>query len=93
MRDREHALESLHPSNDFQKQALAKANSAVDAIGQARLQMSFALSSPVSYPLVLIVVGWGMFLFCGFGLMSKGHMRCRWSRWSSAPSRFRRRFT
>ena len=73
MRDREHALESLHPSTDFQKQALAEANSAVDAIGQARMQMSFALSSPVSYPLVLIVVGWGIFLFCGFGLMSKGH--------------------
>ena len=35
--------------------------------------MSFALASPVSYPLILIVVGWGIFLFCGFGLMSKGH--------------------
>ena len=73
LRDREHALESLHPSTDFQKQALAEANSTVDAIGQARLQMSFALSRPVSYPLLFIVVGWGVFLFCGFGLMSKGH--------------------
>ena len=35
--------------------------------------MSFALGSPVSYPLIMIVVGWGVFLFCGFGLMSKGH--------------------
>jgi len=73
LRDREHALESLHPSTDFQKQALAEANSTADAIGQARLQMSFALSRPVSYPLLFIVVGWGVFLFCGFGLMSKGH--------------------
>ena len=72
MRDREHALESLHPSNDFQKQALAKANSAVDAIGQARLQMSFALSAPVAYPVLLIVVGWVGCLFCGFGLTARG---------------------
>jgi hypothetical protein len=34
----------------------------------------FALSNPVSYPLVLIVVGWAMLLFFGFGLMSKGHV-------------------
>jgi hypothetical protein len=35
--------------------------------------MSFALSNPVSYPLVLTVVAWAIFLFCGFGLMSRGH--------------------
>jgi hypothetical protein len=35
--------------------------------------MSFALSNPVSYPLILIVVGWAVLLFCGFGLMSRGH--------------------
>ena len=35
--------------------------------------MSFALSGAVSYPLVYIVVGWGVALFCGFGLMSKGN--------------------
>ena len=33
--------------------------------------MSFALSAPVSYPLLLTVVGWVICLFCGFGLMSK----------------------
>jgi hypothetical protein len=43
------------------------------AIGQARLQMSFALTNPVSYPLIAIVVGWATALFCGFRLMSKGH--------------------
>ena len=73
LRDREKRLANLHPSTDAQTQALAVANSTVDAIGQARIQMSFALASPVSYPLLLIVVGWGVFLFCGFGLMSKGH--------------------
>jgi hypothetical protein len=36
--------------------------------------MSFALASPVSSPLILIVVvAWAVLLFCGFGLMSSGH--------------------
>ena len=74
LRKEEGDLASLNPSTDAQKKALALANSVVEAIGQARLQMSFALTNPVSYPLILIVVGWAMALFCGFGLMSKGHM-------------------
>ena len=74
MRTRDAALDALHPSTDAQTQALAVAKATSEAIGQSRLQMSFALASPVSYPLILIVVGWGVVLFCGFGLMSKGHM-------------------
>ena len=73
LRNREAALAALHPSTDLQKQALAAAMSTVDSIGQARLQMSFALANPVSYPLILMVVGWATFLFCGYGLMSKGN--------------------
>ena len=34
--------------------------------------MAFALTAPVSYPLVLTVVGWVGCLFCGFGLTSRG---------------------
>jgi hypothetical protein len=73
LRNRDKALAELHPSTDAEKQALGAASSTVDAIGQARLQMSFALSNPVSYPLILMVVGWATFLFCGYGLMSKGN--------------------
>ena len=73
LRNRDKALAELHPSTDAEKQALAAATSTVDAIGKARLQMSFALSNPVSYPLILMVVGWATFLFCGYGLMSKGN--------------------
>ena len=73
LRNRDKALAELHPSTDAEKQALAAATSIVDAIGQARLQMSFALSNPVSYPLILMVVGWATLLFCGYGLMSKGN--------------------
>ena len=71
MRDPEKDLERLQPSTDEQRQALAAAKSAIDSIGQSRLQMSFALTAPVSYPLLLTVVGWVFFLFCGFGLMSR----------------------
>ena len=72
MRARERVLAGLHPSTDEQRQALAVASATSDAIGQARMQMSFALSAPVSYPLLLTVVGWVVCLFCGFGLMSRG---------------------
>jgi hypothetical protein len=73
LRNRDEALDKLTPSTDQQKQALAAAKAMDDSIGQSRLQMSFALTNAVSYPLVLIVVGWATILFCGFGLMSKGH--------------------
>jgi hypothetical protein len=73
LRHRDGFLKSLDPSTDEQRGALAAATQTVDAIGQSRLQMSFALSSAVSYPLVYVVVGWGVALFCGFGLMSKGN--------------------
>jgi len=70
MRDAEFA--KLHPTTDEQTQALTAAKATVDAIGQARLQMSFALSAPICYPLLFTVVGWIVFLFLGYGLMSKG---------------------
>ena len=73
LKAREGALAKLHPTTDAQTQALATAKATMEAIGQARLQMSFALSAPVCYPLVLTVVGWAVFLFLGYGLMSKGN--------------------
>jgi hypothetical protein len=72
MRARDKALAKLHPTTDEQKQALTAANSASDALGQARMEMSFALSAPVAYPVLLIVVGWVGLLFCGFGLTARG---------------------
>jgi hypothetical protein len=72
LKTREGALAQLHPTTDQQSQALASARATMEAIGQARLQMSFALSAPVCYPLVATVVAWAVFLFLGYGLMSKG---------------------
>jgi hypothetical protein len=71
MRAREKVLSALKPSTDEQKRALGVAMSTADALAQARMQMSFALSAPVSYPLLLTVVGWVVCLFCGFGMMSR----------------------
>jgi hypothetical protein len=71
LRHREGYLKSLDPSTDEQRQALASAAQTVESIGQSRLQMSFALSSPMPYPLIVVVIAWGTALFCGFGLMSR----------------------
>ena len=72
MRARGKVLAALQPSTDEQRRTLAAATSMADALTQARMQMSFALSAPVSYPLLLTVVGWVVCLFCGFGLTSRG---------------------
>src|SRR6202042_3017854 len=58
LRARDKVLAALHPSTDEQKQDLAEATAGSDGRGQARMQTSFAPSAPVSYPLVLTVVGW-----------------------------------
>jgi hypothetical protein len=73
LRRRQAYLESLDPQTDRQRRALAAATQTIDAIAQSRLQMSFALTSPVSYPLLFAVLGWAVGLFCGFGLMSRAN--------------------
>ncbi len=63
-------LSTHRPTSKSRRSRLRRSTS--DALAQARMQMAFALSAPVSYPLLLIVVGWVVCLFCGFGLMSRG---------------------
>lgn len=72
MRERDAALASLHSSTDPQKRALDAAEASVNSIAQSRLQMAFALTNPISIPLIVIVAGWAALLFFGFGLMSGG---------------------
>jgi hypothetical protein len=71
LRRKQDYLQSLTPSTDKQKQALVAATQTIDSIGQSRLQMSFALESPVSYPLIFVVIAWTTGLFVGFGLTSR----------------------
>jgi hypothetical protein len=73
LRHKETFLATLDPSTDAQKQAVSSATQAIESIGQSRLQMSFALESPISYPLIYVVLAWTTALFCGYGLMSKGN--------------------
>jgi hypothetical protein len=66
-------LDSLRPSSERQKSALAAANQAHALIGQTRLQMALALTDPVSYSLLFMVIAWMTLLFCGFGLTTGGN--------------------
>jgi hypothetical protein len=61
---------SLDATTAAQKEALAAAKTNLGLMEQTRLLMSLQLSSPVAWPLIISVLGWSMFLFCGFGVLS-----------------------
>ena len=63
-------LNSLDPTTAAQKEALTVAKANFGLLEQTRLLMSLQLSSPVGWALVFSVIGWSMFLFCGFGVLS-----------------------
>jgi hypothetical protein len=66
----EAAIRSLDAKTPEQKDALAAAKSHVGQIEQTRLLMSLQLANPFYRPLLVVVVFWSFFLFCGFGLLS-----------------------
>jgi hypothetical protein len=74
LRARQAFLNSLHPTTQAQKDALAAANQASASVTQTRLQMALALIDPVSRPLVFVVVSWATLIFVGFGFMHGGHL-------------------
>jgi hypothetical protein len=63
-------LSSLSPHTPAQTQLLSSLSASSAAFQQTRLLTSLQLASPVSWPLLLIVVSWAMLLFCGFGVLS-----------------------
>jgi hypothetical protein len=63
-------LKSLNAATDAQKEALAAAKLNLGLMEQTRLLMSLQLASPIAWSLVIIVIGWAAFLFCGFGVLS-----------------------
>jgi hypothetical protein len=65
------ALQSLDPKTPEQKQAVASALAHFGQIESTRLLMSLQLANPFSKPLLVVVVFWAFFLFCGFGLLSR----------------------
>jgi hypothetical protein len=63
-------LRSLNPTTEAQKQALSSAEVNFGLMEQTRLLMSLQLASPITWPLLIVIVAWSMFLFCGFGVLS-----------------------
>ncbi len=63
-------LTPLQPTSPAQKQALAAATVNFAFMEQTRILMSLQLASPVAWSLLIIVVLWASFLFCGFGVLS-----------------------
>jgi hypothetical protein len=74
LKNQEAFLDTLHPTTDEEKTAKADASQASVVIGQTRTQMAVSLIDPISYPLLGVVVAWGAFLFCGYGLLSRRHL-------------------
>jgi hypothetical protein len=64
-------LASLDAKTPAQRQFAAAAGVHAGAMEQTRLLISMQLASPISWPLVVIVVSWALILFCGFGLLSR----------------------
>jgi hypothetical protein len=62
---------SLEPKTSAQRQFQTAAAAHAGAMAQTRLIISLQLASPVSWPLVVIVVSWALILFCGFGVLSR----------------------
>ncbi|WP_158818411.1 hypothetical protein [Methylocapsa sp. S129] len=64
-------IASLNPKTPVQTQLIGTIGVNASIIEQTRLLMSLQLASPVSWPLLNIVVSWAMLLFCGFGVLSR----------------------
>jgi hypothetical protein len=62
---------ALKPITDDQKQLISAIGPNESLIQQTRLLMSLQLASPVSWPLLIVVVSWSLLLFCGFGVLSR----------------------
>jgi hypothetical protein len=63
-------LSSLRPGSPAQTALVSSMNASSAAFQQTRLLMSLQLASPISWPLIVIVVSWAMLLFFGFGVTS-----------------------
>jgi hypothetical protein len=64
-------IASLNPGTPAQRQFASAASIDASAIEESRLLISLQLESPVSWPLLVIVISWALILFCGFGLLSR----------------------
>jgi len=61
----------LQPKTPDQLAATPTINLSIAVIEQTRLLMSLQLASPISWPLLGVVVSWGMLLFAGYGVLAR----------------------
>jgi hypothetical protein len=65
------AVSDLAPKTPAQQGLVGTISAHAGVIEQTRLLMSLQLASPISWPLLGVVVSWAALLFCGFGVLSK----------------------
>jgi hypothetical protein len=65
------AVASLNPVTAVQRQLISTISFNAGFIQQTRLLMSLQLASPISWPLLVVVVSWASLLPCGFGVLSR----------------------
>jgi hypothetical protein len=65
------AAAQLEPKTPEQIAALPAINVDVGIIETTRLLMSLQLASPISWPLLGVVVSWAMLLFAGYGVLAR----------------------
>ena len=61
----------LQPTTPDQIAATPTINISIGIIEQTRLLMSLQLASPISWPLLGVVVSWAMLLFAGYGVLAR----------------------
>jgi len=71
LRETDEDVASLDPKTPAQRQFAAAPAADASAMEQTRLLISLQLATPLSWPLVVIVVSWALILFCGFGVLSR----------------------
>jgi hypothetical protein len=65
------AVAALKPTTPEQTAALPTINVSIGIIEQTRFLMALQLASPISWPLLIVVVSWAMLLFAGYGVMAR----------------------
>ncbi len=65
------AVALLQAKTPEQVAALPTINASIGVIESTRFLMSLQLASPISWPLLHVVISWAMLLFAGYGVLAK----------------------
>jgi hypothetical protein len=65
------AAATLQATTPVQIAALSTINSSIATIEQTRFMMALQIVSPISWPLIYVVVSWALLLFAGYGVLAR----------------------